>query len=240
MGLLTRFLTAPQGGNRPRATGRLGLGVVGQIGHASLKGGHPVEHLPVRSTGPEMDRHYRNVGCVAVAMAQLEETAAVIVYAARGGWDSTYEHLKLMAVSRKLWDELDKVRDGLSTEAETRRLDPESGAVRVEKGELRRRVEAFVRGSEGVAEERHKIVHSVLVQYPWDPEILAVHAKSIRAGHPDASRPLPSDAEIATLVDRIDGLIRDGHRLAPYIAGAMETARANGDSSTGTAPPPAG
>jgi hypothetical protein len=172
-----------------------------------------------------MDRHYRNVGLVAVAMAQLEETAALIVYGAQGGWDSTYEHLKQMAVSKHLRTALDTVRDGLPAEAETKHVDPHTGAVRTERGELRRRLETFGDGMKSVNDERNRIVHSVVLQHPWDPEVLAVHAHSVQRGRRDAARPLPGDDEIATLVDRIDDLIREGDRLAIRIAATMDQLR---------------
>lgn len=178
-------------------------------------------HL-VRSTGPEMDRHYRNVGLVAVAMAQLEEAVAYIVYASDGGWDNSDEHLRLMADNRKLRERLGNVVNALPADVETTHVDLDDGSIRAERGEVKRRVGVFADSVASLATERNRIVHSVVGYRLLDSESQAVHPRGIKDGDDDARRPLPSDDEIADLVNRIDVQIREGRHLSGRVAAIFD------------------
>lgn len=172
----------------------------------------------VRSTGAEMERRYRNVGLVAVAAAQLEETAALIVYAKDGGWDNSDEHLKKMASSPRLRTELGKVVKALPGDNETAHVNLKDGSRRVERGEVKCRLDTFKKALTDVTNERNRIVHSVAGQHLWDPEVLAVHPRGVKAGCVDARRALPTDEEVTGLVERIDDLIREGRHLMGRVA----------------------
>lgn len=166
------------------------------------------------------ESHWRNVGRVAVHAAWLEETGALIVHASRGGWDMTYDHLEFARSKRGLLEELRKIADRL-VDAESRRWDPVTGDVIVERGALATSLREFTSRADALLVRRDRIVHSV----PWrnwlSADMQVIHPRSIRDDPSAASSPLPADDVCNRLVQELEEHAAVGRRLAPRIAAAL-------------------
>lgn len=159
------------------------------------------------------ESHYLNVGRVAVAAANAEAGLAEVVAASKGQWNEMnwLSHLSEMVESRKLRTKFANVAALLAETPGWTKLGEELSTLGTQIAKC--------------LEERNRIVHSTVLRSIWPLGDLrggvmaTAHPKTLGARTlREAVRPLPSDAEIASLVADLDDIRTTASRLSGRVA----------------------
>lgn len=174
---------------------------------------------PLPDPGPELTRHYVNVGRVAVWAAWVEEAAAGIVAAEEDDWDA--ERNLRFARSRpglvrslhQVGYEIGHLAHGTATgSGQSSLLEP----VRLSSD-----IEDFCLRLESVMDERDKVVHAVVRTTLGSPTPELAHPRSMDGDATPDWQALPTDGEVHHLCFELNALAGDARHLAARVLAVL-------------------